>query len=239
MTEAEWQVCTNPRLMLEGLRDKRNDRKFRLFAVVCCRHVWRFLTDERSRRAVEVNESYADGRSSEDELLLAEASAQRAVQESWTATWMARQAADSEPGPDAEFLARSAKRLEAEFEMKWAAARLHESGPEETANLATWAATWHPRGTQAEEELFQSQILRDLFGPLPFRPVRFDPAWRTPPVLALAQAIYEEQAFDRLPAMADALESAGCADPDILSHCRQPGPHVRGCWTLDLSLGKG
>jgi hypothetical protein len=54
----------------------------------------------------------------------------------------------------------------------------------------------------------------------------------------LAPGIEEEQAFDRLPVLADALEEAGCTDADILSHLRGPGPHVRGCWVVDLLLGK-
>jgi len=41
-----------------------------------------------------------------------------------------------------------------------------------------------------------------------------------------------------MPVFADALEAAGCAEPDILAHCRGPGPHVRGCWAVDLVLGK-
>lgn len=80
-------------------------------------------------------------------------------------------------------------------------------------------------------------ILRDIIGN-PFRPVTFDPAWQTSTVTALAQAIYEEQAFDRLPILADALEDAGCTTADILGHCRGDGEHVRGCWVVDLVLGK-
>jgi hypothetical protein len=64
-------------------------------------------------------------------------------------------------------------------------------------------------------------------------------AWNDSTVPTLAQAIYEERAFDRLPILADALEDAGCADPDLLGHLRSAGPHVRGCWALDLILGKG
>ena len=68
--------------------------------------------------------------------------------------------------------------------------------------------------------------------------MRVDPNWLTPNVVMLAQAIYDERAFDRLPALADALEEVGCHDTHILGHCRQPGQHVRGCWVVDLVLGK-
>src|SRR5262245_46122343 len=81
-------------------------------------------------------------------------------------------------------------------------------------------------------------ILRCLFGEL-FRPITFDPTWRTPAVLHLAQSIYDDQAFDQLPILADALEEAGCASRELLDHCRSPGPHVRGWWVVDLALGKG
>jgi hypothetical protein len=80
-------------------------------------------------------------------------------------------------------------------------------------------------------------LLKDVFGN-PFQPVTVDPAWRTPTVTGLAQAIYDERAFDRMPVLADALEDAGCDHADILNHCRQPGEHVRGCWLVDLILGK-
>jgi hypothetical protein len=79
--------------------------------------------------------------------------------------------------------------------------------------------------------------LRDLIGN-PFRPPRYDPAWRTADVLALARAAYDSREFVALPILADALADAGCDDGDILGHLRGPGPHVRGCWALDLVLGK-
>ena len=65
-----------------------------------------------------------------------------------------------------------------------------------------------------------------------------DPAWLTSTVVSLAQPIYAERAFDRLPILADALEDAGCDNADTLTHCRSEGPHVRGCWALDLVLAK-
>jgi hypothetical protein len=87
----------------------------------------------------------------------------------------------------------------------------------------------------------QTDLLRDLFGN-PFRLVALDPSWlgwNGSTVVRLAQAIYEDRAFDRLPILGDALEEAGCTDQDILAHCRGQGEHVRGCWVLDLVLGRG
>jgi hypothetical protein len=83
----------------------------------------------------------------------------------------------------------------------------------------------------------QSWLLREIV-PNPFRPVAFDPRWRTADVTALARGIYEDRAFDRLPLLADALMDAGCDHEDILAHCRSEGPHVRGCWVVDLALDK-
>src|SRR5262249_3489199 len=87
----------------------------------------------------------------------------------------------------------------------------------------------------------QTTLLRDIIGN-PFRPVAINPAWLTwngGTVPKVAQAIYDERAFDRMPVLADALEDAGCSDAAVLNHCRQPGVHVRGCWVVDLLLGKG
>jgi hypothetical protein len=81
-----------------------------------------------------------------------------------------------------------------------------------------------------------SHLFRDIFGN-PFRPVSLDPAWLTSTVVLLAKGIYDDRAFDRLPILADALQDAGCDNDDILGHCRGPGPHVRGCWVVDLVLG--
>ena len=79
-------------------------------------------------------------------------------------------------------------------------------------------------------------LLRDTFGDR-FRSVAIDRGWRTTDVLGVARGIYDERAFDRLPILADALQDAGCADGELLGHCRGPGPHARGCWAVDLVLG--
>jgi hypothetical protein len=80
-------------------------------------------------------------------------------------------------------------------------------------------------------------IVRDVVGN-PFQPVAFDPEWITSTAVALAQGIYASRAFDRLPILADALQDAGCDSEEVLTHCRDAGPHVRGCWVVDLLLGK-
>ncbi|HET6573028.1 MAG TPA: hypothetical protein VFG68_05455 [Fimbriiglobus sp.] len=64
-----------------------------------------------------------------------------------------------------------------------------------------------------------------------------DSQWLTSTAVDLARAIYEGRAFDRLPILADALQDAGCDDEQLLAHCRSEGPHVRGCWAVDLVLG--
>lgn len=86
------------------------------------------------------------------------------------------------------------------------------------------------------EAITQCGLLRDIFNP--FRPVIADPKWLTSAVVGLAQAIYAERAFDRMPILGDALEEGGCDVPDVLNHCRQPGEHVRGCWLIDTLTGR-
>ncbi len=82
------------------------------------------------------------------------------------------------------------------------------------------------------------RLFRDIFGN-PFRPVAFNPAWRSEAAVALARAAYEARNFTLLPILADALEEAGCDHADVLAHCRQPDAvHVRGCWVVDLVLRK-
>jgi hypothetical protein len=120
-----------------------------------------------------------------------------------------------------------------------------------SAQHSCWYVAWFagyvgddmPAGREGEWKR-QAALLRDIFGN-PFRPVAIKPAWRTQTVSNLATAAYEERALPsgeldtaRLAVLADALEEAGCDNADMLTHCRQPGPHVRGCWVVDLILGK-
>lgn len=89
----------------------------------------------------------------------------------------------------------------------------------------------------AAEQAAQAALVREIFGN-PFRPVGVGPSWRTPAVLSLARTIYDEQLFVRMPEIAEALEREGYGNSEVLSHCRNPAQHVRGCWVVDLLLGK-
>src|SRR5262249_38408083 len=95
----------------------------------------------------------------------------------------------------------------------------------------------------ARGERIQADILREVIGN-PFRPVTLDPAWQSPAIVSLAQAAYDDRLMPsgefspaRLAVLSDALEEAG-APAVLLEHLRAPGPHVRGCFALDLILGK-
>jgi hypothetical protein len=88
-----------------------------------------------------------------------------------------------------------------------------------------------------KSEKAQCGLLREIFGN-PFRPATVDPDWLTSTVVALARQMYEARDFSIMPILADALQDAGCDNDDILTHCRGDGPHVRGCWVVDLLLGK-
>jgi len=89
----------------------------------------------------------------------------------------------------------------------------------------------------SQERVVQADLVRDVFGN-PFRPVAVKPAWLTSDVVALATGIYADRAFDRMPILADALQDAGCDNEEVLDHCRSGGPHVRGCWAVDLLTGR-
>jgi hypothetical protein len=102
-------------------------------------------------------------------------------------------------------------------------------------------------GESAREEGVVEALLRDIFGN-PFRPVSVSSAWlawHDGLVVRLAEAAYEERHLPdgrldnaRLAVLADALEEADCTDGQILGHLRSGGDHHRGCWALDLLLGK-
>jgi hypothetical protein len=86
-------------------------------------------------------------------------------------------------------------------------------------------------------EASEATLLRCLFGN-PFRPCTFAEAWRTDTVLSLARTMYDSRDFGAMPILADAIQDAECDNDIILDHCRGPRPHCRGCWVVDLILGK-
>ncbi len=221
MTESEWLTCTDPRPMLEFLRGKASDRRLRLFAVACCRLIWPLMTDERSRRAVEVAERFADGMANKHEWRLAAIGA-RAVTE------------DVKGAVSPAAKARSMSASAALFATLKKDAALYSASSTASANY------FHLGSTISAENTTQADLLRCIIGD-PFRSITPSPswlAWNDGTVHKLAQVIYDDRAFDRLPLLADALEDAGCTDAAILSHCREQGEHVRGCWVVDLLLGK-
>jgi hypothetical protein len=119
-------------------------------------------------------------------------------------------------------------------------------GPEAAARPAAEAVAQAdpggPHDALAGEQAAQAALLRDLFGPLPFRRVALAPAvlaWGDRTVLRLAEGIYQERRWADLPLLADALLDAGCDNDEVVAHLRGPGPHVRGCWVIDLLTERG
>ena len=228
MTEAEWLACDDPKPMLEFLRGKASDRKLRLFACACVRCYWSHLSDG-SRRAVEVAEREVDESGNEEPLRLAERDAKAAIPALSMGCRPSEQAAAAGAMAVVNVEAIEAARLACGWGRNVSLALAYEQGPGDLVRMKDRAyAEW---GTEAVA------LLMDLFND-PFRSIALDPTWRTPEIAFLAQAIYDKQALDRLPELANALEKAGCTNADILAHCRGPGPHVRGCWVVDLLLGK-
>jgi hypothetical protein len=243
MTEAEWLVCTDPSPMLDYMRSKASDRKLRLFACACCRHVWDWLMDERSRQAIEAAEQYADGLTS-DENLNINYNAARAARSIIKRT--IPQGGSSPP-----------------FCAARAAEKIVETAVESVIAAVGWVTS--AVGFQAIPDpangdfdnayeailYFQSfhacPLLQDIFGN-PFRPVTLKPAilsWHDGTIPRIAQSIYKERQFPagtfepaRMSELADALIDAGCDNKELFLHCRSKGPHVRGCWPIDLILGK-
>jgi hypothetical protein len=235
MTEAEWLECTDAHKMLAFLRGKASKRKLRLFVCACCRSIWHLITDEAGRRAVETGERFADGHATDEERKAAS-----------TEVFDILGTLQQESGRwDRKFALLTAERAV----LRWREDRDTCLKATEAADSAWQAAEASKSVNEAHRAILQSHLggtiarpqqtafLRDVFHP--FRSVSPDPAWRTPAVLHLAQFIYEDRAFDQLPIPADALEEAGCTSQQLLDHCRSPGPHVRGCWAVDLVLGKG
>lgn len=224
MTEDEWLTGRETAPMLLFLRG-RSARKRRLFACACCRRIWRHLKSYDHRLAVETAEDFADGKADE-------------VLRSAIVSLVEGSEYDEMPDPDSpRFSAEvAAYYAVASDEDEDTAESLDDLETEDCAILAARSASLAVRNPP-RESAEQCKLLRCIFGN-PFRPVELDPNWLTSTVREMAASVYESREFGVLPVLADALQDAGCESDPILSHLRGPGPHARGCWVLDLILGK-
>jgi hypothetical protein len=225
MTEQEWLACADATLMLNHLGTGVTERKLRLFAVACCRHIWHLLPDERSRTAVAVAEQYADRQASDRQQagVLKEAiAASTTGRAAWAAYWAAKKNIGASIGNTCVAAVEAGAR--------------HAVGAA-SGSAADPLTVWDVARMAGSRE--QARLLRDILGN-PFRPALVDSAWlrwQGGLVVSMARQVYEERRFADLPVLADALEDAGCDAADVLEHCRAGGEHVRGCWALDLLLG--
>ncbi len=269
MTEQEWLACVKPETMLTALQQagRLTDRKVRLFDCACVRRIWDMLTDERSRRAIEIAEQYADQQVGLEVL----EDAQRGALDVWVRfqrsqpknsggheTISSRASAMALSSGGTALALRSAigacgtTKTDDNPRTHWPRANHDVIGAVSTRRL------YSPEGTEAaynamytrharkswdigqyttDEEAEHCRLLRDIF-PAPMVNVIIDPSWLTSTVSALVRGIHADQSFDLLPILADALEDSGCNDDRLLSHCRGPEKHVRGCWVLDALLGR-
>jgi hypothetical protein len=248
MTEVEWNSCTDPKAMLEFLRasGRAGERKVRLFAVACCRRALPLLCDDLAERAVSLREGTVDDVGDEQELgrtltrLQNRATASQAAGATYAGvmgvvmtTWAL---------VDQPFLDLGLRSLANAAGWVAAPAAAVETDDWSSPHDPGWRAGW------ATERAAQAALLHDIFGPLTIRAATVDPSlltWSGGLIPHLAQAAYGDRQLpegtlsaSRLAVLADALEEAGCADPEILAHLRGPGPHVRGCWVVDVLLDK-
>jgi hypothetical protein len=211
VTEAEWLASTDPERMLREVGPAASTRMLRLFMCACCRRVWEDI-DPYYRAAVEATEKYLEGEATDGEFW----SAASDVGIAWSLHRASYECSDAEE----------------------AAACLTFPDPLEGAISCVQSALASCRPTRVSEAAAQASLLRCIFGN-PFRPAGVLSGWRTDAVLGLSRAAYGSRDFALMPILADALQDAGCGDEQLLGHCRSSGTHVRGCWVLDLVLGKG
>jgi hypothetical protein len=213
MTEDEWLRCGDPMRMLRHLRADSRGRKSLLLAAACCSRVWDSLP-ENCRGWVRLVEDAAEGRADPERL---------------NDRWESVEAALSSLSFD-EYPNHADGRFAALIEVLCVYWESMDALPDANPKANSYV----------RERRAYASLVRDIYGNL-FRRTAVDPAWLAwngGTVRHIAQAIYDGKAFNRLPILADALEDAGCANADILNHCRHGTEHVRGCWVVDVVLGK-
>ncbi|VTR93259.1 Uncharacterized protein OS=Sorangium cellulosum (strain So ce56) GN=sce5710 PE=4 SV=1 [Gemmata massiliana] len=230
MTEAEWFAGADPTQMFKAIWRNISERKLRLFTCACCRRIWHVLSDHLTRPAVELAERLADGAATESEWDRVYSALIHHASESTDPEYLQVNAA---LGATCSYLRRDYPRLITNG-LRLACRAAATLDPETGAQKFPFPAA----AQLLYEEARQADLMRDVFGN-PFRPVPCAPDWRTSTVTALAHGIYEDRAFDRMPILADAFQDAGCDNTDVLDHCRGAAEHARGCWVVDLVLGKG
>lgn len=258
MTEEGWLACVDPNPMLDFIDGKVSERKLYLFVMACCRQIWQHLVHDLNRQAIESAERLVEGQSTREEL---ESVLLRA--ESVISTLQA--SAPHSPRRILEIRAATAATHAAKSDYTYLSfpdPTAYARGiAQEVTSTACWAAgidgcwpgealapspQWSDVYTKSQRAVMalQGSLLLDIIGN-PFRPVTIDTCWLTQSVIDLSHAAYDNRTLPsamldpaRLAVLADALEEAGCQDADILNHLRDPGVHVRGCWVVDLLLGK-
>jgi hypothetical protein len=225
MTEEEWWHGSKRMPTMKWLHRRGTARQFYLVGCAVVRGTWDQLPDQPYRNLIRLVEQYVDGRLSQEELSRAHRAAEAAAFEEYLAL---------------QNQGLSARRLRRRTAPLFASVHASDPAGSWEGALSAMAAVDGVQG-RAVAWARQRAILHDVFGN-PFEvPCAVDPcwlAWHDATVPRLAQSIYEERAFDRLPILADALEEAGCDQAALLDHCRQVAEHVRGCWVVDTLLGK-
>jgi hypothetical protein len=234
MTSSEWHTSNDPIAMLDFVRNDA-DRLFRLFAAACCRRVWPLLIDAESREAVLVSEALADNRiDAEAHRAAARAAGQAKALRNHDATSLAAEGTAALLRGKPTYSARKCS-----TSIGLAQAVVDSGDP----LLATDSMAWEGDEFQAyvsAENSFQTALIRDLFGD-PFAGMPTVDAnwstWNSGAIPGLCLQMYESRSFDDMVFLEVMLREAGCRDERVIEHCRMP-VHARGCWLVDLLLGR-
>jgi hypothetical protein len=255
MTEAEWLACADPTRMMDYLPGRASARKLRLLACACCRAVLRVIPDGQCRQGIDLAEQMADKSASEQEVGQFRPSIQSKARkaEEWAINSARGRSRggwwSSDQGPEKYLGYQSGNQAltAAALSLFTQAVGLSLGAVGEWRQSAEAARSAMSQIEYPTEE-YLCEVLACLVGN-PFRPSPPVPpavlAWNDGTVRLLAEVIDQERklpegAFDnsRLAILADALLDAGCDDEELLAHLHYSGPHVRGCWAVDLILGK-
>jgi len=214
MTEQEWLKIADPMVMIDYLRTKSSDRKHLLYGSAECRRKWDWFSDDAvSVQTLDLAEKFADGHVDRAHI----ESASYALSNRGMTT-ITEFLVELEGGSPAAAVAAAVISCVA----NWALDNADREKVEEIIHI---------------EEALQVQLAHEVFGN-PFRRVKLNRKLISSIALSLASSIYDERAYDRLPILADALQESGVENEDVLNHLRSIRSHVRGCWALDLVLGK-